>query len=205
MADASILADVSAAVLRLLRDNLSPELIPSPESVLLISPTDKNGDYHLGVYLYDIRELSEYKSSMPIDTARNVRRFPPKSLTLHYMLFLNAKAQIAASAEMEQRILGRAMQTLYDSISLDVSAVNPFLAEREGEYAVSLPNLSFEDKTKIWAALSAPYQVAVYFTVSPVLLSSTREKPFVRVASIRVETGQEPSHGEQPRRTGREG
>ena len=42
MADFSIISDVSNEVLKLLRENICPELIQSPESIALAVPTDKN-------------------------------------------------------------------------------------------------------------------------------------------------------------------
>lgn len=44
MADFSIISDVSNEVLKLLRENICPELIQSPESIALAAPTDKNAD-----------------------------------------------------------------------------------------------------------------------------------------------------------------
>ena len=61
MADFSITSDVSNEVLKLLRENICPELIQSPESIALAAPTDKNADFQLGLYLYDIQELREYQ------------------------------------------------------------------------------------------------------------------------------------------------
>ena len=47
MADFSIISDVSNEVLKLLRENICPELIQSPESIALAAPTDKNADFQL--------------------------------------------------------------------------------------------------------------------------------------------------------------
>ncbi len=196
MADFSIVADVSASVLKLLREQLCPEAMQSPESIRLAAPTDKNGDFQLGIFLYDLREMSEYRSSAPI-RGGNAKTLPPKPLTLHYMLFLNSKAQIAAGAEAEQRILGRAMQILSDYPVVDVNRAPLSAEDAEESASVTFLNLSFEDKTKIWSALNIPYQVGVYFTVSPVLLSSRRSEPFVRVTDIEVQTGQRESRAER--------
>ena len=181
MGNFSIIADVSETLLRSLREYLCPEPVQMPESIKLASPTDKNADFQLGLFLYDLREMSEYRASAPIRGTDDRRRIPPKPLTLHYMLFLNSKAQIAASAEVEQRILGRALQALSDNPIVDVSGLRPDTAGEEEAAAVTFLSLSFEDKTKIWTALSLPYQVAVYFSVSPVLLESQKEEPIVRV------------------------
>lgn len=188
MADYSIIADTSNTVLRMLKDNLCPEPLQSPESIALAAPYDKNGDFQTGLFLYDMKELSEYRGTAPIRSPDNITTFPARPMTLFYLLYLNTRAQIAAAAEMEQRIFGKAIQTVMDNSTINLTAVNPFVDETEEETRISLLGLSFEDKTKIWAALSTPYQLAVYFSASPVYLSSRREREFTRVtaASIRI-------------------
>lgn len=179
MADFSIISDVSNRILKLLRDELCPELLPSAESIVLISPSDKNADFQLGLYLYDIQELREYKQLDLIRTGRDAAKYPPKPLNLFYAVFINSKAQITSDSENEQRILGRALQTLTD---------NGILYDNSGEWeeesaGITMLPLSFEDKTKLWSALSLPYQLALYFSVSPVLLPSRRVSRFTRVRS----------------------
>ena len=83
-----------------------------------------------------------------------------------------------SNVENEQRILGRAMQVLMDHAILYESA-----EEDEGSASVTLLPLSYEEKTKIWSVLSVPYQLGIYFSVSPVLLSSRRVRTFRRVVA----------------------
>ena len=118
--------------------------------------------------------------------ADNIRRRPPRPLALHYMLFLNSKAQIAAGAEAEQRILGRALQVLSDYPTIDVNEAHPYSQELEESASVTILSMTFEEKTKIWSALSTPYQLGVYFSVSPLLLSSRRQESFARVREVEV-------------------
>ena len=47
MADFSVVADVSAALLRLLRAQMCPAPVAAPEAIRLAAPTDKNGDFQL--------------------------------------------------------------------------------------------------------------------------------------------------------------
>jgi hypothetical protein len=183
MAEYSIVADTSAALLRLLRESLCPEPVASPEAIALASPTDKNVDFTAGLALYDLRELSEYRNTTPVHGEDNTRSRPPKPITLSYLLFVNNKAQIAAGAELEQRIFARAMQALGDAGGIDLTVQNPYLPQGEESALITLSALSFEDKTKIWAALQSPYQLGVYFTVAPVMLSSRVKQPVSRVTS----------------------
>ena len=186
MADFSIVADVSAALLKLLRAQMCPVPVSAPEAIRLAVPTDKNGDFQLGLYLYDLREQGEYRAGAMQRGADNIRRRPPRPLALHYMLFLNSKAQIAAGAEAEQRILGRALQVLSDYPTIDVNEAHPYSQELEESASVTILSMTFEEKTKIWSALSTPYQLGVYFSVSPLLLSSRRQESFARVREVEV-------------------
>lgn len=195
MADYSVIANVSEELLRTLRRGLCPEPIQSAESIQPASPADRNADFQLGLFLYDIREMGEYRTSGQVRHG-DVRRFPPKSLTVNFLLFLNSKAQIASGAQAEQRILGRALQVLADRPVVDLAAVQPYAGEPDENPSVTLLSMSFDDKSKIWSALSVPYQAGIYFSVAPLLLDSLREEPFTRVTETQMRLRQQPWDGQ---------
>lgn len=56
MADYTIMADVSSYIVKTLRTHMYPEPILSPNNIDISSPDRQDGDYILGIYLYDIRE-----------------------------------------------------------------------------------------------------------------------------------------------------
>ncbi|MEG0109500.1 MAG: Pvc16 family protein, partial [Oscillospiraceae bacterium] len=64
---------------------------------------------------------------------------------------------------------------------VDIAAAHPFGKISDENAAITFLSLSFEDKSKIWSALSVPYQLGLFFSVSPVLLSSLHSEPFARV------------------------
>ena len=183
MADFSIISDVSNEVLKLLRENICPELIQSPESIALAAPTDKNADFQLGLYLYDIQELREYQQQDMIRLRGNMTQSPPKPLTLYFALYMNTKSQLMSNVENEQRILGRAIQVLMDHAIL-------YDTGEDEDTSASITLLSYEEKTKIWSVLSIPYQLGIYFSVSPVLLSSRRIRSFRRVVAAEFDVSQ---------------
>ena len=185
MADFSIISDVSNEVLKLLRENICPELIQSPESIALAAPTDKNADFQLGLYLYDIQELREYQNLDMIRLRGNQAQYPPKPLNLFFALYMNTKSQRMSNVENEQRILGRAMQVLMDHAILYETAEND-----ETSASITLLPMSYEEKTKIWSVLSIPYQLGIYFSVAPVLLSSRRIRSFKRVVAAEFDVSQ---------------
>lgn len=177
MGDFSVISDVSNAILKTMRDNLCPELIQSPEAITLTVPHDKNADFQVGLYLYDIQEMREYRQTEYVRINHSQRRLPPKPLNLFYALYINSKSQLTVDAENEQRILGRAMQILMDYPILPEDTTD----EDGMGITVTFQTMSFEEKSKLWSVLSTPYQLAVYFSVSPVLLSSRKISSFTRV------------------------
>jgi len=190
MADYSIISDISNTLIKLLRGSLCPEPMQSPESIILASPIDKNADFQLGLYLYDIKELGEYRQTNLIRNHTNTSQYPPKPLNLYYMLFLNDKAQVSAGAEDEQRVLGKAIQTIMDNLLIDVNSAHPYTDFEEENASITFLTLSFEEKSKIWSALSTPYQLGLYFSVSPIMLSSKRTREFTRVISTDISVEQ---------------
>ena len=99
-----------------------------------------------------------------------------------------------SDAENELRIIGRAMQVLMDNAALQRRENEE---EDEGEPMITLLNLSFEDKTKLWSVLNTPYQLAVFFSVSPVLLSSERIYSFSRVLETEYSVDYKDGQGER--------
>lgn len=176
MADFTIISDVSSEVLKLLREEICPELIQSPESIALAAPTDKNADFQMGLYLYDIQELREYQQVDMIRLTGGRAQYPPKLLTLYYAVYINSRSQMMSTPENEQRILGRVSQVLMDHAVLKGAA-----GKGETAPSMTLQMLSFEEKTRIWSVLSVPYQLGVYFQAAPVILSSRRTREFRRV------------------------
>ncbi len=187
MSDFSVISEVGNAILKLLREKVCPELIQSPEAIRLVSPAEKNADYQLGLYMYDIQELREFQRNDMIRTGANQARYPSRPLTLYFALYVNGKSQMMSDAETELRIMGRVIQVLLDYAVLKGTGN---AEEGEADASVTLLNLSFEDKTKLWSVLSVPYQVAVYFSVSPVVLSSERLYTFTRVVETEYRVDQ---------------
>ena len=193
MAEFTIISDTSKTILRMLKDKLceNNEPIESDAGIMLVAPNDTNADYQLGLHLYDIKEVGEYRRSTPLLDG-NIRTQPPKLLELHYMLFSNPRSQTRIDAEKEQSIFGRALQVLYDAGIISLAESNIFFTPGEESVSVSVLNQSFEDKVKIWSAFQSPYRLCICFVVSPVTLSSRRSTTVTRVTEVTFETKQNP-------------
>ncbi len=185
MAKYTIMSDVSNYMVKLLKDNLTPEPMLSSQTIELVSPADNNVDYTLGIFMYDIRENTEHINLNMIPTEDNGLRRPPQSLSLFYMIYMNSSAQVAVKAADAQKILARVQQILHDKDEIKVADLQHGLESEEGNIRIMPSRLTYEEKIKIWSALNKPYQLALYYTTAPIMLSSTIVQRDVRVKSIK--------------------
>lgn len=172
MADYPIIADVSNYIVRVLREKMCPEPIPSPNNIEVSTPADSDVDYILGLYLYDIREEGEVAVPAMVGSGRTRLRRPSKPYSLYYMLFLNGSSQMGLKGSDVQKIIGRAAQIVNDSSVVSPRTLQSWLEEEEPPILFSPARMSLEDKVRVWSAINKPYQVSLFYKAAPVLLSS---------------------------------
>jgi hypothetical protein len=181
MAAYTIISDVGEYLLKVLRGKLCPEPLINPQAIDFASPADENADYTLGIFLYDMRENLEHVELRMRPLEDNKLQFPPHSLTLYYMLYVNSAAQIGVKALDAQKIISKAVQVLYDLRRIDVGDFYGPLGRSEEIVGVSESRLMFDEKARIWSALNKPIQLAIYYEMTPILISSERivDAPYV--------------------------
>lgn len=175
-------------MVRILREKMCPEPIPSPNNISVSSPAEQDVDYILGLYLYDIREEGEVSVPSLVGTGRTRLRRPPRPYSLYYMLFINGSSQMGLKAADTQKILGRAAQIVNDGNSVDPRRLQSWLDVQEPPIVFSPAKISLEDKVRVWSAINKPYQVSLFYKVAPVFLSSeiVVDSPRVTEASFSV-------------------
>lgn len=172
MADYPIIADVSAYIVRTLREKMCPEPIPSPNNIEISSPASQDVDYILGLYLYDIREEGSI-AIPPFNTPGKVRiQKPPRPYSLYYMLFINGSSQMGLKAPDIQKIIGRAAQIVNDHSSVLPATLQTWLENQEPPILLTQAKISLEEKVRVWQAINKPYQVSLFYKAAPVFLSS---------------------------------
>ena len=184
MSSYSAIADIGNAIIKLLRDNMCPEPVPNAETILMC-PAGEKGDFLLGLHLYDMQESGDYRQVNMVNVTDRIRRNPPIALTLSYILTVNSSAHISSKSIDEQRILGRAMQVLYDYPILQPGAITNY-DQNAPPVAITPNNLPFEEKSKLWSSLNTPSKLALYYKVSPILIDSTKTVESSRVASMDI-------------------
>ncbi len=188
MADYPIIADVSNYIVRMLREKMCPEPIPSPNNIEISTPADSDVDYILGLYLFDVREEGEVAVPALVHSGRTRLRRPSHPYSLYYMLFLNGSSQMGLKGGDMQKIIGRAAQIVNDRSVVSPRTLQAWLEDDEPPIVLSPARMSLEEKVRVWSAINKPYQVSLFYKAAPVFLSSeiVVDTPRVIDAEIRL-------------------
>ncbi|MBQ7564205.1 MAG: DUF4255 domain-containing protein [Lachnospiraceae bacterium] len=172
MADYPIIADVSAYIVRTLREKMCPEPIPSPNNIEISSPLSQDVDYLVGLYLYDIVEDLQVTTPRFVQRGRAELQKPPRPFALYYMVFINGSSQMGLKAPDIQKIIGRVAQIVNDNNSVRPSELQSWLTMEEPPIVLSQAKISLEEKVRVWQAINKPYQISLFYRAAPVFLSS---------------------------------
>ncbi|WP_229263833.1 DUF4255 domain-containing protein [Cohnella cholangitidis] len=171
-------------MLKLLREQLSPDPVPRPDLIGMASPVDK-GDMVLSLYLCSIRENGEARRN-ELQPQGGVLRYPPLAVDLHYILTAHSTADLHTRILDEHRVIGKVMQVLYDNSVLRSPYLEGTLAENNEELRITAENYSTEQFTQLWQFGDHPYKLSLAYRVGPVLLESNRVKPGPRVLERKI-------------------
>ena len=172
MADYSIISDVSAYIVKTLRERMCPEPIPSPNNIEISSPASQDVDYIVGLYLYDIREDVEVTQPNYIRHGRVQLQKAPRPYALYYMVFINGGGQMGLKDPDVQKIIGKVAQIVNDNNAVDPGSLQSWLTTEEPPIVLSQARISLEEKVRVWQAINKPYQVSLFYRAAPVFLSS---------------------------------
>ncbi len=172
MADYPIISDVSAYIVRTLREKMCPEPIPSPNNIEISSPLSQDVDYIVGLYLYDIVEDIQVTTPRLIERGRAELSKPPRPYALYYMVFINGSSQMGLKAPDIQKIIGRVAQIVNDNNSVRPDELQSWLTTQEPPITLSQAKISLEEKVRVWQAINKPYQISLFYKAAPVYLSS---------------------------------
>lgn len=172
MADYTIISDVSAFIVRTLREKMCPEPVPSPNNIEISSPASQDVDYIVGLYLYDIREETQIARPPMVERGKVQLLRPPKPYSLYYMVFINGSSQMGLKAPDIQKIVGRVAQIVNDNSSVRPEELQPWLDTSEPPIVLSQAKITLEEKVRVWQAINKPYEISLFYKAAPVFLSS---------------------------------
>lgn len=172
-----VIADVGETLLHLLRQEMSPDPIPHPEAIGLGSPAQSN-DLALSLYFYEIRQVAERQLGM-IHEGTNKLRYPPMTIDISLMITAHSSAELQSRALDEYRILGRAMQVLYDNAILKGSVLRGSLEGTNEELRLVMEQPPIDVFLRMFP--NVPYKLSVGYSVGPIYIDSTRTRTTTRV------------------------
>lgn len=175
----TVIADLGSSLLHLLRDHLAPDPVPRPDLIGMTSPRDA-GDLALSLFLFNVKENGEARRTGMVDRG-GVLQFPPQALDFYFLMTAHSSADRLTRVLDEHRILGRAMQVLYDNAVLRSPYLEGTLAEGGDTIRMTLISMDGEEIMKLWQFGDMPYKLSVVYRVGPVMLDSNRMKPVSRV------------------------
>lgn len=187
MAKYTAIADISKQLVQLLQKQLVPELILSPNEVLLCSPQDK-GDAVLGIFLYDVQESKEVWQSDMINGRADKQYYPPVYMSLYYMFTAYSSGDLKFRMGQEEKILGKVIQCLQDYGVIPLADIDK---ERITGVDIQIQQLQMtaDEKMKLWNFSGQPFKLSLFYKVAPVAIDSARTKAITRVSQVEVNLG----------------
>jgi hypothetical protein len=159
--------------------------------VSINNPQEMARAHEEGVSLWMYRVLRDADRLNQPNTRLNPSqsRFPSLPLRLHYLVTPFVRAGQTNSAELEQLVLGKVMQTFHDHPRFRGADLEGDLAGSTQEFQVSLESLLLEDIARVWNALNQPYQLSVSYEVAILNIDSEVIEPVAPVQSAEPVTG----------------
>lgn len=171
-------------MLKLLREQLTPDPVPRPDQIGIASPAEAS-DLVLSLFLCSVRENGDARRNELVPQG-DVLRYPPLALDLHYIITAHSTAELHSRALDEHRVLGKAMQTLYDNSILRHPYLEGSLAENNEELRITAESADAGQLMGLWRFGDAPYKLSLLYRVGPITIESNRVKPGPRVTERRI-------------------
>ena len=108
----------------------------------------------------------------------------PMALLLKYLI-----TPWSGDAATDHRILGRAMQVLYDNAVLEGTQLQGSLANTNDTLKITITPLSMDERTKVWYAVQRTYRLSSAYEVRVVNLDSSRRETRPPVREYHRHTG----------------
>lgn len=178
MSSYRVIAEVSRTLQELLweafREDSDFNIVTSQQEIVFKNPTETARDSanRLSLWLYHITE-NEFAKNRPMvrratpDTLSADLQFPPLALDFYYLV-----TPFGPTGEMDQMLLGKTMQVLYDNAVIYVRNEANEVTE---EVRVVFSRLSLEELTRIWESLREPYRLSVCYQIRVTHIESTRQ------------------------------
>ncbi|TBL80778.1 DUF4255 domain-containing protein [Paenibacillus thalictri] len=182
MADYTVISDIGLSLVKVLRRALVPELIGHPDGVGLAHPHDK-GDMNLTLYLFEVKENTDFRSNEMIDQGDRMR-FPPIAMDLTYLITAHSASDVLSRSIDEHRMLGKTLQVLHDHNVLKGDDLVGSLTGTDGQFRIVKEEIPLDTAISLFPNM--PYKLSLCYRIGPVFVDSTRVKTTSRVRERQV-------------------
>lgn len=179
MSQEPILERLAALLLEHLRRELVPAVLNAPDDIKMAYPGSET-DHRLGVFLYNMEELRACGPPASIRMDEETRRYPDRLLRLSFLLYANRKVPFDSLSALDELVLVEAaMRALH--------SMGPLALEGQ-EVRSALHDPALPEKTALWQSLNRPLRPAVYLTLEPVRVPSSRIRRTPAVRAFQLST-----------------
>lgn len=185
MPDSSVIADVSFTLQSVLTNAFSV-LLPAPSPVAEIHDLQGNistSPARMTIFLFEVVEDPTLRNRPPnrsVLQPETITR-PSIPLILRYLL-----TPWSGDRLTDHRIMGRALQVLYDDAILSGTQLQGGLAGTSEAIKLKLAPLTLEERTRVWHAVQRPYRLSVTYDVRVINIDSNAvdQRPTIRSRNL---------------------
>jgi hypothetical protein len=188
MANSDVISAVSATLEARLTAGLDSLGTPAPTAQLhdLVTAVPSEPPV-VTLFLYEIAEdpsvQNRRETSRVVGGDLKILK-QPLGLILRYMI-----TAWGGDRHAEQRMLGRAMQVLYDDAVLDGFELTGVLAGSTDQLYITLAPLQLEDRARVWSAIGKTYRLSVNYEIRVVEVDAATETSTTPVKQRELATG----------------
>lgn len=177
MSQEPIFEQACQLLLGCLREEMVPAVLRTEDTVQLIYPgADK--DFRFGVFLYGIEAVRPNGPPTAVRINESERRHPDRLLALRFLLFANRKSAFdSLDSSDEMLLLEASVRAIHSMAPMEIDGQ---------QVKVQFHELNQGEKASLWQGISSPLQPAVYLTIEPLRIPSTRIKRVPPVREISV-------------------
>jgi len=172
--DSDAISAVSETLQAVLRNAVSTLDNPPPTAEISdLQGSISTNPARLAIFLFEIVEDPSARNRPRIRGAAGsdvTVTKPPMALMLRYLVTAWGGDRLT-----EQRLLGRAMQVLYDDALISAPELQGTSLKHTHEVLkVTLLPLTLEERTRVWYSVQRPYRLSLYYEIRVVNLDSER-------------------------------
>lgn len=181
MPDYSVIGDVSATLQTLLADGMATLAPPATAEIHDLAQAPSTTPARLTLFLFEVLQDPSARNRpnrRQVSGSQIVTTKPPVALLLRYLLTPWSGDRIT-----DHRILGKAVEVLYDHPIISGPALQGALAGEDAALKVSMCKVSLEDLARVWYAVQRPYRLSLTYEVRVVNLDPTTSRAVPAVSS----------------------